>query len=187
MKHSLVRQNIIDTASHLFYKQGYNLTGINEIIKEAGVAKATLYNHFKSKDDICIAYLRHLNDNFLQDIGSFSAKKSKGKAQILGLFDFLKKFYNSREFNGCWCIRTAAEIPKDHAHIRDEIHRLKKDFIRLITTLITTNLELKSEVEADKLAQQIYVLYEGAVAESYLHGEQWPIDAAYDISEAILN
>ena len=73
MKHALVKDHIIQTASHLFYQNGYNLTGINEIIKEAGIAKATLYNHFKSKEDICIAYLQYKNASFITEIKAFVA------------------------------------------------------------------------------------------------------------------
>jgi len=91
MKHSLVRETIIKTASNLFYQKGYNLTGINEIISESGTAKATLYNHFKSKEDICVAYLDYLNNSFLIDIRKFSESKSIGENQILALFDFFRK------------------------------------------------------------------------------------------------
>ena len=59
MKHSEVKNHIVETASNLFYANGYNLTGINQIISEAGIAKATLYNHFKSKEDICVSYLQY--------------------------------------------------------------------------------------------------------------------------------
>lgn len=51
------RDHIINTASELFYNQGYNLTGINEIIEKAEIAKATLYSHFKSKEELIQAYL----------------------------------------------------------------------------------------------------------------------------------
>ena len=93
MKSSPLRQTIIETASRLFYQKGYNLTGINEIIAEAGIAKATLYSHFKSKDDICLAYLEYKNSTFLRDVGAYMEKSKEGKAQMLALFDFLKKFF----------------------------------------------------------------------------------------------
>ena len=51
------RERIVATASDLFYTQGYRATGINEVIKQSGVAKATFYSHFPSKDDLCLAYL----------------------------------------------------------------------------------------------------------------------------------
>jgi len=79
MKHSAVRQTIIETASDLFYHNGYNLTGINEVIQEAGIAKATLYNHFKSKDDLCSAYLTHKHTLFLTSFDTYVNKRTKGK------------------------------------------------------------------------------------------------------------
>ncbi|WP_375417605.1 helix-turn-helix domain-containing protein [uncultured Hymenobacter sp.] len=49
---------MLDTAARLFYQQGYPLTGINQLIAAAGVAKASLYQHFRTKDDILHAYLQ---------------------------------------------------------------------------------------------------------------------------------
>ena len=52
----------MSVAADLFYKQGYRATGINEVIEKSGVAKATFYNHFPSKDDLGLAYLQQLKD-----------------------------------------------------------------------------------------------------------------------------
>ncbi|MEL6590324.1 MAG: TetR/AcrR family transcriptional regulator, partial [Bacteroidota bacterium] len=182
MKRSQIKQHIIETASALFYKQGYNLTGINEIIAESGIAKATLYNHFKSKEDICIAYLAYRNTSFLEEIGAYCRKQSLGEAQLLAIFDFLQLFFLDRDFNGCWCIRTAAEIPKDNERVKTEIKQQKEAFIRLIEALVAEN----SQTPQPLLAKQIYLLYEGAVAESHLHQADWPIAEAKKICERIL-
>lgn len=187
MKHSQVRHTIIETASDLFYKNGYNSTGINEIIAEAGIAKATLYNHFKSKEAICISYLQYKNESFLEDIKLFCQSKPKGNTQILALFDFLKLFYKHPDFNGCWCIKTIAEIPQDNVNIREEIQKEKKTFIALIQELVVPNAAIKSEKEIIALTKQIYLLYESAVAESHLHQESWPIQSAKLICSKILN
>ena len=175
MKHSKVKQHIIETATNLFYKNGYNSTGINEIISEARIAKATLYNHFKSKEDICLAYLQYKSRTFLHDIGNFTKSRNKGKEQVLALFDFLQSFYQEKDFNGCWCIKTVAEIPKDDVNVRAEIQKQKKDFLELISKLIKENLEEISEEQSKSLARRVYLLYEGAVSESHLHQEDWPI------------
>jgi len=66
-----VKERILETASHLFYEKGYNLTGINEIIEKAGVAKASLYSHFRSKEDICLAYLIRMDGNLVKDLRAF--------------------------------------------------------------------------------------------------------------------
>ena len=178
MKHSLVRETIIKTAADLFYQKGYNLTGINEIIKEAGIAKSTLYSHFVSKDDICVAYLAHLNVPFLNNIKEFALSKPKGKKQIIALFDFLENFFFDKSFNGCWCINTISEIPRDNEKIRDEIQKEKGEFLDLIIFLVKTNYSEKSNREIDILSKQVYLIYESAISESHLHQDVWPIRTA---------
>lgn len=180
-----VRQHIIITASTLFYRNGYNSTGINEIISESGIAKATLYNHFKSKEDICLAYLRYKHTKFTYDIKEFCLSKAKGKNQVLAVFDFLSLFFKEKDFNGCWCIKTVSEIPKENERIRTEIQTQKNQLIDFIADLISDNLDL-SKIETETLAKQIYLLYESAVAESHLHQDQWPIDQAKRICEKII-
>lgn len=181
-----IKQNIIEKASALFYKNGYNSTGINQIIKESGIAKATLYHHFKSKEDICLAYLQFKNDTFLKDIKSFCVSKSKGKAQILALFDFLKAFFKNKDFNGCWCIKTMAEIPKENEKIRKEIQQQKKNFINFIAVLTAENLEDINKKKLKTASRQIYLLYESAVAESHLHQLDWPIKEAKNLCSQLL-
>ncbi|MEN0003406.1 MAG: TetR/AcrR family transcriptional regulator [Bacteroidota bacterium] len=181
-----IKQHITETASLLFYKNGYNSTGINEIIASAGIAKATLYNHFKSKEDICIAYLQFKNTTFLEDIASFCEAKPKGISQLIGLFDFLQAFFQDRDFNGCWCIKTVAEIPKDNERIRNEIQMQKNAFLRIIERLVHTNISGFSKEKVSSISRQIYLLYEGAVAESHLHQSDWPIKEAKQICHLIL-
>lgn len=186
MKHSKVRHRIIETASDLFYKNGYNSTGINEIISESGIAKATLYNHFKSKEDICLAYLRFKNSIFLNDIEAFAIAQETGAAQVLAVFDFLQQFFQDRDFNGCWCIKTVAEIPKDNVRVRDEIQAQKREFLALLEKLINTNLNITDAQQINSLARRVYLLYESAISESHLHGEDWPIKEAKQICEQIV-
>ncbi len=186
MKHSLVKQNIIETAADLFYQKGYNRTGINEIIKEAGIAKATLYNHFKSKDDICLAYLKYKNDAFIKNITAFVATKPQGKEQCMAIFDFLRLFFEDSSFNGCWCINTISEIPRENESIRESIQAQKRGFMTFIENVVAHNLPLKTPKEQALLAKHIYILYEGAISESHLHQDSWPIDSAREFCQQIL-
>ena len=186
VKHSEIKNRIIETASSLFYKNGYNATGINEIISEAGIAKATLYRHFKSKEDICIAYLRFKDTGFTKDIEELTSSKPKGKAQILAIFDFLELLFQTKDFNGCWSIKTVSEISGNNEVIRNEIQQQKNAFIEFISKLITTNLEDIKEEEINSLSRKIYLLYESAVGESYLHQADWPIKEAKNLCSTIL-
>ncbi len=186
MKHNLVRQTIIETASRLFYENGYNLTGINEIIKEADIAKATLYNHFRSKEDICVAYLQYKDQVFFEQLKAFLNTYPKGRERVIGLFDFLAAFYNQSDFNGCWCLNTVSEIPKENTQIRKVIQSGKEVLINYIEELLSTILEL-TETDKKTYAKQIYVLYEGGLSESHLHQEIWPIETARGLCEKLIS
>lgn len=186
VKHNQVRHTIIETASQLFYANGYNRTGINEVIAESGVAKATLYNHFRSKDELCLAYLDHRNTHFMEAIRAFVVPLPAGKEQLLGVFGFLKSFYNADGFNGCWCINTIAEIPEDNVSIITEIQAQKKGLILFIEGLLNSGYPNQSEAQNENLARKIYILYEGAVAESNLHNAIWPVEAAEELCQLLL-
>lgn len=186
MKHSKVKSRIVETAASLFYKNGYNSTGINEIISESGIAKATLYSHFRSKEDICLAYLEFKNLTFSEEIRKFCTSRPGGIEQITALFDFLESFFQDRDFNGCWCIKTISEIPKENTRIRAEIQSQKNQLIDFIRELIVDNGITQDESEQNALASQIYLLYEGALAESHLHQAKWPITEAKKMSQKIL-
>lgn len=185
MKHNLVRQTIVETASRLFYENGYNLTGINEIIKEAGIAKATLYNHFRSKEDICIAYLEYKDQVFFEQLKAFLNTYPKGKERVLGLFDFLAQFFNGENFNGCWCLNTVSEIPKENTQIRTAIQNGKEVLINYIEELVADAIDL-DESSNKAIAKQIYLLYEGGLSESHLHRDMWPIKTAHTLCKKLI-
>jgi len=175
------RNNIINTAAHLFYNRGYNLTGINEIIAESGIAKATLYSHFKSKEDLFIAYLEMKDDNFLRELTTYCNKKPKGNRRLIAILDFLIEFFNEEDFNGCWCIRSIAEVPKENKKIRDIIKNNKLKFKDFVNHLVLDNRgDLRSK-KVEKLTNELYLLYEAAVTESHIHSAEWPIKAAISL------
>ena len=186
MKTSKARTKIIETAADLFYRNGYNRTGINEIIKEAGVARATLYSHFASKDDICVAYLQYMNRSLINDIEARVAPLPEGKKRVLGLFDFLWDFFRSEDFNGCWCIKTVAEVPEDNTSIMNEIHSQKDALRAYIERLVKDNIPGLTPFELQQTSNQLYLLYEGALAESYLHNDNWPIESARRLGQKLL-
>ncbi len=175
------RQRIIEIASTLFYDKGYNLTGINEIIEEAGIAKATLYSHFRSKEDLFLAYLDAKDKQLIEDLRKFIARKRVGDNQLIGVLEFLIPFFDTPDFNGCWCIRSVAEVPKDNQKIRDKIKTNKLQFLAYLKMLVDQNKVGLHAKKREKLAKEIYLLYEGALTESTLHNEAWPIKMAISL------
>ncbi len=178
---------IVQTASDLFYKNGYNLTGINEIIATAGIAKATLYSHFKSKEDLCVAYLHSKDEALLEAIREFCSNKSAGDTRLIAVLEFLVQFFKSGDFNGCWCIRTFSEIPRDNKIIKAQIKKGKTKLLNYIKLLVKENKPKLTKKQQIQLANRIYLLYEGAVSESHLQNESWPIQENIEILKELLD
>jgi AcrR family transcriptional regulator len=68
------KERIVATTFDLFAKQGYNSTGINQIIADAGVAKASFYLHFKSKEDLCVEFLNVRHEYWFNELINFSSR-----------------------------------------------------------------------------------------------------------------
>lgn len=184
---SELRQHIIKVASELFYLNGYNATGINEIIAKAGIAKATLYSHFSSKDELCVAHLKFRNAIFMEELESHINARPDSIAQLLGIFDYLRERYFREDFNGCWNINCFAEInSQKNVSIKEEIQRQKLSLIAFLSKLISHHLPHNSIAETDKLSSSIYLFYESAICESNLHKNDWPIYTAKQITKNLL-
>lgn len=172
------RQKLVDTAAKLFYTQGYTSTGINQIIKEAEVAKDSLYKHFPSKEDLLVEYLAITAKATNEAIHGTIAGIEKPKDKILAIFDFLTKFSKSVQCEGCNFLNIASEVPKENTRIRNLI-KAQKDYVRNV---------FKEILPASKkdLADQIYILFDGALVSTRVQGNTWPIVAAKRVVEKLI-
>ncbi|PQJ16333.1 TetR/AcrR family transcriptional regulator [Aureicoccus marinus] len=173
-----IKQHIIDTAGKLFYKQGYNATGINEIISEASIAKATLYNHFKSKEDICLAYLEGRHIHFLDALKAYCQEKPQGPPRLLALFDYLREVYREPGFYGDWGQKVYAELPPQNQKTSELIRQQKKELLMFLGELVSENVGLISVAETEHISGALYLLMESAITESHVHQSDWPIHLA---------
>lgn len=172
------RNKIIETASELFYKKGYNSTGINEIIRESGIAKATLYSHFKAKEDLLVAYLDAKDAELIKNLTTFCDSKTEGNDRLIAVLEFLAAFFNQENFNGCWCIRSVAEVPRENHRVRMKIKQNKEQFRSFLKQLIIQNKPNLTATQQSNLTNRLYLLYEGALTESHIHQADWPIQTA---------
>ncbi|MFD2586667.1 TetR/AcrR family transcriptional regulator [Croceitalea marina] len=185
MQKTNIKQHIVNVASKLFYTQGYNATGINEIIAKSEIAKATLYHHFKSKEDICIAYLEQRHKIFLGALKEFTDKANKGRPQLICIFDYLRNSYREGEFHGCWAIKTLSELPPQNQKILTVIQRQKKELLLFLGEVVGDNIANISIAETEKISGGIYLLYESAITETHLHKNDWPIHLAKSLAPSL--
>ncbi|MFI5954061.1 TetR/AcrR family transcriptional regulator [Cryptosporangium sp. NPDC051539] len=111
------RGRILDTATALFYTVGIRSVGIDRIIAEAGVAKATFYHHFPTKDALVCAYLSDLHDLQAAALASVSAD-AEPIDLVLRIFDAIGEFACGPGFRGCAFVNAAVEYPDPTSPVR---------------------------------------------------------------------
>lgn len=183
MQKGSVKDRLIDTATELFYEQGYNRTGINEILMKSGVAKASMYQHFRSKEEICLEFLRKMDREHKVAFKEKLNEYPVGKERILGIFDYVQSFYERENYRGCWCINTLAEISDGNQILMEEIRGQKILARKFFKNLIAENLP---ESDADSLGDSLYLLYDSALSESLLFGKDWPIHQAKETIKKLI-
>jgi AcrR family transcriptional regulator len=174
-----VRQKIIDTASRLFYRQGYGNTGINQIIDESGVVKSTLYSAFRTKEDILMEYLEITGGETDAALKAASEKGKDPEEKVLAVFDFLINMVQGKEYYGCSFLNLISELPMETERVIKQIQKQKNG----VRNLFAVILEPTGKQE---LADEIYVLFEGALIANKVHHQVWPVEKARKIAALLL-
>lgn len=186
MKKIGVKERIISAASDLFYNQGFNQTGINQIIAEAGVAKASMYQHFRSKEDIAVAYLIGRHTMWMGKLNDCVSINDTSKGKVIGCFDYLIEWLNDVDFRGCGWQNIITDLPKDHDKIRDQAILHKNDVRKWIHSLLKQENQYSNK-EAEELGDEVVILIEGAIILSQIQKNEWPIKVAKKACIKILN
>jgi AcrR family transcriptional regulator len=162
-----VSERILSTADDLFYREGVRAVGIQRVIEEAGIAKASLYAHYASKDDLVAACMERRADATRAAVeAALAAAPADPRAQLLALFDFQREAVASPGFHGCPVQKTHTEIVEaDHpAKLVTVAHRqwLLDLFARLVKEAGLTS--------PDAVTGTLVVLFDGAIATTMVDG-----------------
>ena len=171
MKSPSARESIVSTASRLFYKQGYSNTGVNQIIEEAGIAKSTLYQLFRSKEDLLIVYLEETGKKTAEALRQAAEGQDAPREKVIAIFDFLEVLVTQPAFYGCHFLNIIYEMPDGEKRVRAQIKK-QKDVVRGLFA------EFLAPVRQEQLADEIYTLFEGALIGHKIHNANWPIASA---------
>jgi AcrR family transcriptional regulator len=177
------KDRILETAYKLFYNQGYNATGINQILEESSVAKASLYQHFGSKEDLGIEYIRKVRKDWIQAFNDFIDKKPKAKDKILGAFDFLEMNMIKNDFRGCRFLNLLTDVDNVSKGIQQEIVDHKTKLRNIFKALIKEHNE---KTFLPNMEDVVYLLFESAIVEAKVFKNTWPIKAAKNATQNLL-
>ena len=174
------------TASELFYREGVRAVGIQRVIDEAGVAKASMYAHFESKDDLVAACLdkrisawrAHVEEHLRR-----SPLDARGK--LLAFFDLQVELVRSPEFRGCPLQSVGTEIA-DPAHPAKVVIAGHRRWLHDLVTTLAADAGLQPVGE---VAGALIVLYDGASAAALVDGRaemashaRWAVERLIDAS-----
>lgn len=179
---SSAREKILDVAGNLFFQYGYRAIGIDMIIAESGIAKATLYRHFKSKDDLIIAYLEEMNRQFWAWVDGATAPHDTPKDQLIAIFDALQKLVSTPTCYGCPFLIAVSEFP-DPAHPGHEVARRHKELVRARLSALCQAMGAKN---ADALASQLYLMMDGAFMAVRMYGVDNPANQVGEFARQIV-
>ncbi|MBE9140124.1 TetR/AcrR family transcriptional regulator [Nodosilinea sp. LEGE 07088] len=162
------RDRILAAASELFYKEGVHCVGIDRIIAESGVAKMSLYNHFKSKDALIAAWLEDQHQGWREWFQAAIARhaEASGESPLLAIFDALREWIEKPNFRGCAFINSAVELV-DAEHPGYQITLAHQ---QAVADYILTLVKAANLPNPEDLAKQLMILMQGATVVAMMHG-----------------
>lgn len=184
------RDRILATASRLFFEQGYRATGINQVIQEAGVAKATFYSHFPTKDDLCLASLQARNRAEQSAVEAFVDRYSDPRERLMAVMDAIGSWLEANRLRGCQFLNMVSEVPDPTTELRREGVRHYEGLRRMIRglaeELVAADPARYRHLDAGALADEYLVTLTGAIALTEIYHDITPVSRARRVIENLL-
>lgn len=158
------RERILDTAYELFSHRGVHDVGIDELIERAGVAKATLYRHFPSKDDLVLAFLEQREQLWTYGWVEAEARRrgETPEEQLLAVFDLFDEWFHRDDFEGCSFINVLLEFGTlDHP-----VGRASADYLENIRSVVRTLAQEAGLRDPDAFALSWHILMKGSIVQA---------------------
>jgi AcrR family transcriptional regulator len=155
------RDRLLGAASKLFHEAGIQATGVDSLIEAAGVAKATFYRHFPSKDDLVVAWLRDPRTHWIDGVRAEAEAHGANAAEVIPLFfEAVADWLETGNYRGCPYLNTAAEIqdPRHPARliIREHLQEVEDYLSGLVAAAGYRNPQL--------LGSELQTLVAGAIS-----------------------
>jgi AcrR family transcriptional regulator len=177
------RERLLVAANELFYAEGVNSVGIDQVIKKAGVAKASLYNTFGSKEELVRAYLRGRHSQTRERIArELHARYRTPRERLAGVFEVQGQLFAEPDFRGCAFICASAESDTSEA-----IEKATGEYRIWVHSLFLDLAYAAGASEPEALAKQLVVIYDGAGVSAWLDHDPSVAKAAVGIARALVD
>jgi AcrR family transcriptional regulator len=155
------RERILDAAYELFSRHGVRAVGIDRVIKESGVAKATLYRTFTSKDDLVIEFLRMREERWTKDWlqREVEQRASAPEERLLAIFDVFHDWFQREDFEGCSFINVLVETD-DHG---SPVYEATAGHLEAIRAFLTELAGASGIERPHEFARRWHILMKGSI------------------------
>ncbi|MCM5682887.1 TetR/AcrR family transcriptional regulator [Schlegelella sp. S2-27] len=175
------RDRLLAAANELFYAEGINNVGIDRVIEHAGVAKASLYANFRSKDELVRAYLESRHEARKARMLERIERHRSARERALAVFDSVAETVAQPGYRGCPFMRAASEQPGEGPAA--EVNAKARGWLR---ELFTSLLREAGARNAPAVAQQFVLLFDGAVVAAQLDGNVDAVRTARTMAASLL-
>ncbi|MCP1676338.1 AcrR family transcriptional regulator [Natronocella acetinitrilica] len=177
------RDQLLETATELFYRNGCHTTGIDRVLAEAGVAKMTLYKHFKSKENLVLAAADRINQRLREEFEAAVEREGlTARERLLRIFEFMEEWGRREDFCGCPSINLAVQYPEaDHP-----VHCAAADHKRARIASITELARQAGAPRPESLGEQLVLLIEGATVMVQVTGDRSLIRRAGEAARTLI-
>jgi AcrR family transcriptional regulator len=154
------RERILATAYELFARRGVRDVGVDEVIERAGVAKASLYRHFRSKDDLVIAFLKLREERWTLDWVEAEARRrgATPEEQLLAIFELFDEWFHGDDFEACSFINVLLEMGPAHPAGKASVQHLEN-----IRSIVRTLAEQAALRDPESFARSWHILMKGSI------------------------
>ncbi len=155
------RERLLTAAYELFSREGVQAVGVDAIIERSGVARQTMYRHFKSKQDLVLAFLERREQVWCKDwLEAETARRAQApEARLLAIFDVFDEWFRRPDFEGCSFINVLLEYP-DPAH---PLHVAAAEYLARIRGFIQALARGAGIRPAEPFARQWHILMKGSI------------------------
>lgn len=181
----IVADKILDTAERLFFEQGYNITGINQVIEEADIAKASLYKHFESKVDLLIAYLQRFHEYSFDRLEDKVNKTVDPKQKLMAIFEYYRERQVQGGYGGCRFVKANDEAGMSDERVLAEIQRAKHRLKYFIKQQVI-NSGHKNLLTDEELTELIFMMVEGGIVAASIFKQADDLQSAKAILQKLI-
>jgi AcrR family transcriptional regulator len=176
------RERLLAAATELFYANGINTVGIDRIIEHAGVAKASLYDCFGSKEELVRSYLEGRGLSRRTRINERLAQFERPEDKILSIFDLLAELASQPDYRGCAFIRASAD-----ANSGDKVKSVCNESRAFILDKFTDLCRAAGASDPELLGKQLVLLYDGATISAHMDGNRNAVATARALAAQMLS